>query len=131
MKKRKSIFSDAPPSDVCGGCGLTGKGVEAGGIWACANPLCSATGASWFRATLKSYKDQGSDHSVDPIEWTIMGLKHAIDSKDNRILEAAVNSAAKRINYILDIRTPNPEEEKKQQFHKELDSLLKKYGKGA
>jgi hypothetical protein len=127
---KKSIFSDAPPSDECGGCGLKHKGVEASGIWACSNPLCRATGASWFRSKLKSFKEHSGSHSVDIVEWVVMGLKHALDCKDPVILKAAVNSASERIDEILEGHKPDPEEVKTKEFHRELDSLLKKYEKG-
>lgn len=53
----------------CFYCGLRDGKVEAGGIWYCPNGHCPGPGGAWFRAKLKSYRDDGSGHTVDGDEW--------------------------------------------------------------
>lgn len=57
-----------PKHFTCIGCGLTDKRVEAGGIYYCPNPACTATGAWSHRTNLKSYREEGDHHFVDPNE---------------------------------------------------------------
>lgn len=61
--------------ETCGACGLTHRKVEAQGIWYCPNAVCKGAGATWFRCSLKSYKDnRDGTHSVDKKELKWKGL---------------------------------------------------------
>jgi len=55
----------------CRSCTLYHKNVECGGVWYCPNPKCKGSGGSWFRSTLKSYKELKVDgsHTIDEEEW--------------------------------------------------------------
>ena len=57
--------------ETCSYCGLTHKKVEMNGFYHCPNRACFSSGTTWFRRTLKSYKEeenQGGLISVDPEE---------------------------------------------------------------
>jgi len=52
-----------PAHYKCIGCGLVRKNVEAGGIYYCPNPACTASGASCHKTNFKSYKnDNGTGY---------------------------------------------------------------------
>lgn len=75
--------------ETCCGCGLTHHLVEAIGIYHCPNPLCMATGAIWFRGGLKSFKEDGEGHTIDPEEWIREGIKYLKEEcKDEDVKEA-------------------------------------------
>jgi len=67
-----------PKHYTCIGCGFTSKEVEAGGIYYCPNPACTAVGAYWHRSKLKSFspKDEWS-YCVDVAE-----LIQSVDAMD-------------------------------------------------
>ena len=83
---------------ICYYCGLRHASVEAGGVWACPNPLCRGPGGTWFRVQLKSYKDQDSGkHVVDEREWCLAGLREIRKTEDRALLAHVVKSAEKMI----------------------------------
>lgn len=69
-----ALFAGTDTIYTCWYCGLHHTKVEASGVWYCPNPLCTGPGGAWFRTTLKSFKDEGQQHSVDPVEWLEQGL---------------------------------------------------------
>lgn len=81
-----ALFAGTDTIYTCWYCGLHHTKVEAGGVYYCPNPLCTGPGGAWFRATLKSFKDEGQRHSVDPVEWLERGL--AVPVEDPIIEEA-------------------------------------------
>lgn len=56
---------------ICHYCKLDNPKVEASGVWYCPNGICPGPGAAWFRAKLKSYKENGGsngEHTIDEKE---------------------------------------------------------------
>jgi hypothetical protein len=70
--------------------------VEAGGIWYCPNPLCTVTGAVWFRSKLDSYVETKDSHTVDPYEWIYKGRKTIVEGDDSD-LKAMLDDSVARI----------------------------------
>ncbi len=55
---------------TCYSCDLEHPDVECHGMLYCPNPLCPSAGGAWFRARLKSYREEKDGrHSVDYKEW--------------------------------------------------------------
>ena len=73
-----------PKHYTCIGCGLTDKRVEAGGIYYCPNPACTAVGAYWARSKLKSFtpSDDGRTYRIDADE-----LIRCVNEMDERLDE--------------------------------------------
>jgi hypothetical protein len=80
IKERSSKLKRRPteikfgPKDLadhytCYYCRLAHKNVEAGGMWGCPNITCTGPGNSYYRSKLKSFREEGSKHSVDTQEW--------------------------------------------------------------
>ena len=85
----------------CISCGLIHGDVEAGGVYHCPNPLCTVSGASWFKLKLQSYKDQRDHYTVDEVELLAEGLKYMSTVKDPAILHAIKESARKLSAEVL------------------------------
>lgn len=71
LDKRLGYGAD-PKLMVCGGCGIEDGRVEAGGIYYCPNPFCSATGATNVRveAGMQTYEaESGSSLMTDKGAW--------------------------------------------------------------
>lgn len=81
-----------PRHCVCIGCGLADRRVEAGGIYYCPNPACTAVGAYWSRRELASFKDipEENKYIIDTEE-----LIRYVDSIDEE-LEEEVSIAAEK-----------------------------------
>lgn len=47
--------------ETCASCGLKDDEVEAQGMYYCPNPICSTSGATWFRMQMASYKPMKLD----------------------------------------------------------------------
>jgi len=69
--KRERRFGDFTLEEtyVCMSCGLSHKQVECSGIYGCPNIACTISGNANFRTKLKSYRQDGSSHTVDVEEW--------------------------------------------------------------
>lgn len=74
------------PIYVCCGCGIHHPDVECAGIYHCPNPLCTATGAAYWRAKMKSYRDvDGHKHTIDPDEMVEIGKERLETETDEEL----------------------------------------------
>ncbi len=75
----------------CFYCKLIDPKVECRGVHYCPNPRCPGPGATWFRATLKSYRPDGMDgHFVDADELEAEATKY----ENRKIVADAVSAQA-------------------------------------
>ena len=88
MKEKR--FGDFNLDDihVCISCGLCHKQVECAGIYHCPNVACTVSGNSGFRSELKSFKEEGSQHTVDVNEWI-----SRVEKTIPKIKDAAIRAA--------------------------------------
>ena len=68
---------------ICIGCGLASTRVEAGGIWYCPNPACTACGAQPHKRKLKSYKEEERVYTVDPLDVIRYANEHDDELPDD------------------------------------------------
>jgi hypothetical protein len=85
---------------TCFYCGLAHKKVEAGGMWWCPNVTCAGPGNSYFRTKLKSYKETGSQHTVDTKEWSDKATEELETATDADLIDA-IKAGIKKMEVSL------------------------------
>lgn len=104
MTNSKAVIINVHEAETCMSCGITHKKVEARGIYECPNPLCTVSGASWFRMTLDSYEEDAPrmSHTIDSWELLAKGILYLKDCEDKTIQVVGLQSAKKLIDEILE-----------------------------
>lgn len=83
-----------PAHYTCHFCKLSHRAVEAGGIFHCPNPLCTGSGAAWFRSRLESYREDGSyKHTIDSNE-ALRAVKILLPDLPHEVRRATEKSMA-------------------------------------